>query len=283
MPVTQFIGPNGQRINVGNDLLQVNGMPGQGTQPTQVPQGGLVAPRPAISPAEAERLRLSQEANARAAEANDRAARAEGRASLGNAPAGFRFREDGSLEPIPGAPAPNKSNVTASEQKAATLLQRMNGSLAQLQAAVEADPGAASPSVSASIAGSLPFVGDAARNALNSSERQRVEAAQLDILDAALTLGTGAAYTKEQLEGYRRAYFPQLGDTEETVRDKAARLTNVIEAARIAAGSAAPSGSSSNPTGNPNAPVRIQSAADYDALPSGALYVAPDGTQRRKR
>lgn len=31
------------------------------------------------------------------------------------------------------------------------------------------------------------------------------------------------------------------------------------------------------------APARIQSAADYNALPSGALFIAPDGSQRRKR
>ncbi|MFE6189977.1 hypothetical protein ACFQ6U_36855, partial [Streptomyces sp. NPDC056465] len=31
------------------------------------------------------------------------------------------------------------------------------------------------------------------------------------------------------------------------------------------------------------AAIRIQSAADYNALPSGALFIAPDGTQRRKR
>ncbi|MHC9085338.1 hypothetical protein ACYX7E_09900 [Luteimonas sp. RIT-PG2_3] len=30
-------------------------------------------------------------------------------------------------------------------------------------------------------------------------------------------------------------------------------------------------------------PVRIQSASDYNSLPSGALFIAPDGTQRRKR
>jgi hypothetical protein len=67
-----------------------------------------------------------------------------------------------------------------------------------------------------------------------------VESAQLDILDAALTLGPGAAYTREQLEGYRRSYFPQIGDSPAAIRDKAARLQNVIEAAKIAAGRAAP-------------------------------------------
>lgn len=32
-----------------------------------------------------------------------------------------------------------------------------------------------------------------------------------------------------------------------------------------------------------DAPRRIQSAEDYNSLPSGALFIAPDGTQRRKR
>lgn len=33
----------------------------------------------------------------------------------------------------------------------------------------------------------------------------------------------------------------------------------------------------------PAAPVRIQSAEDYNRLPSGTLFIAPDGTQRRKK
>lgn len=33
----------------------------------------------------------------------------------------------------------------------------------------------------------------------------------------------------------------------------------------------------------PSAPRQIQSAAEYNALPPGALFIAPDGTQRRKR
>ena len=32
-----------------------------------------------------------------------------------------------------------------------------------------------------------------------------------------------------------------------------------------------------------NAPIRIQGAEDYNRLPPGALYTAPDGSQRRKR
>lgn len=53
---------------------------------------GPAAARPAISPAEAERLRMQQEA--------------ADRQRQGNAPAGQRFRPDGSLENIPGARVP---------------------------------------------------------------------------------------------------------------------------------------------------------------------------------
>ena len=171
-------------------------------------------------------------------------------------PAGYRWGAGGGLEFIPGGPADpdNKSQSkgapTEGERKAATLLSRLAFSEQQLADAVREDASAASPNVAASVAGGLPFIGEYARNKVNPEARQRVEAAQLDILDAALTLGTGAAYTKEQLEGYRRSYFPQLGDDQGTVADKSARLRNVIEAAKIAAGRAAPTES---PTTSPSA------------------------------
>jgi hypothetical protein len=88
-------------------------------------------------------------------------------------------------------------------------------------------------------------------NTFTSETRQRVESAQLDMLDAALTLGTGAAYTKEQLEGYRKSYFPAIGDGPAQIKDKKARLENVISAAKIAAGKgAALVPNFSNPAGN---------------------------------
>lgn len=153
----------------------------------------------------------------------------------------------------PGPTDRDAKPPTEGERKAATLLARLEFSEKQLKDAVTANKGAASPSVIAGIGGSIPFVGEQARNVLNSSERQRVEAAQLDILDAALTLGTGAAYTKEQLRGYAQSYFPQIGDSQATIDDKAARLQNVIDSARIAAGRAAPGAASkSNPGSSSN-------------------------------
>lgn len=161
-------------------------------------------------------------------------------AVAGKAPAGYRFRTDGGLEFIPGGPADPARNgekiPSEGERKAATLLQRLNGSQAQLSAVLQTSPGAAKPEIIPAMIGKV--AGATPANIATSGPRQQIEAAQLDMLDAALTLGTGAAYTKEQLEGYRKSYFPQIGDDSRTVADKQARLQNVIEAAKIAAGRA---------------------------------------------
>lgn len=126
--------------------------------------------------------------------------------------------------------------IVEGERKAASLLQRLQFSQSQLTQALVDDPDAAKPNVFASAVAKLstPLA-----NTLTPEARQRVESAQLDMLDAALTLGTGAAYTRDQLEGYRSSYFPALGDEPKQVKDKQARLENVISAAKIAAGKAA--------------------------------------------
>jgi hypothetical protein len=156
-------------------------------------------------------------------------------------PVGYRFKPDksGTLEKIPGGPADiskDGSASTESERKAATLLQRLQFSEDQLTKALVNDPNAAKPGLFTS---ALNVLSTPLANTLTPEARQRVESAQLDILDSALTLGTGAAYTKEQLEGYRRSYFPQIGDKPEQVKDKKARLENIISAAKIAAGRSA--------------------------------------------
>lgn len=158
---------------------------------------------------------------------------------------GYRWSEDGTkMVAIPGGPADKAATATEGERKAATLLMRMDGSLKQLNQAVKENPGSETPEFIAEAVRKAPFGGgDTSANLFTSGGRQQVEAAQLDMLDAALTLGTGAAYTREQLEGYRRSYFPQLYDDPKTVAAKKVRLDNVLNAARIAAGRAAPSAS----------------------------------------
>jgi hypothetical protein len=179
----------------------------------------------------------------------------------------------------PAVKPPGAENApTEGERKSATLLQRLRGSQAQLRTALESSPESAKPGAGAEA--TRKVFGDTPANIITPAARQQVEAAQLDILDAALTLGTGAAYTREQLESYRRAYFPQIGDDDKAVADKAVRLENVIQAAEIAAGRAGKN-VPEFPTGN--APKKITSEAEYKALPKGASYIAPDGTTRRKQ
>lgn len=159
-------------------------------------------------------------------------------------PSGYRYDASGvNLEPIPGGPADKtkegpakEGGATEGERKAATLLQRLQFSESQLTEVLVNNPNAAKPGVFAS---AVAMLSTPLANSLTPEARQRVQSAQLDILDAALTLGTGAAYTREQLEGYRDAYFPQLGDKPNAIKDKQARLNNVISAAKIAAGKAA--------------------------------------------
>jgi len=124
------------------------------------------------------------------------------------------------------------------ERKAATLASRLNFSVGQMNEAIGLDPKAAMPSTPAEIARFVSRT-DFLPNKLNTDQRQVVEAAQEDILDAALTLGTGAAYSREQLAGYKKSYFPQLGDSATTVKTKQERLNNLLKSAEVASGRAA--------------------------------------------
>jgi len=125
---------------------------------------------------------------------------------------------------------------TESERNAAFLTTRLAGALNTIGEVRKNDPAGLEPGYLPNAVGKI--FGDTAQNIITPGSRQRVEAAQLEALDSALTLGTGAAYTKEQLEGYRKAYFPVLGDDEGAIRDKQQRLRTVVEAARVKAGSA---------------------------------------------
>lgn len=127
------------------------------------------------------------------------------------------------------------------ERKAGFLANRVKFGLEQMSAVIGKNPPSASPETVPSIVKYLTN-SDFLSNKLTSADRQSIEAAQLDVLDAALTLGTGAAYTREQLEGYRKSYFPQLGDSEQTIKGKQARLQNLLESSYISAGRAAPKG-----------------------------------------
>lgn len=163
-------------------------------------------------------------------------------------PSGYRWADpsnpEAGLQPIPGGPGDPAvkaaGNPSEDERKAAGYMNRIQLGQDTIGSITGKNPEAAKQSLIQRGASMLPVFGEDLSNLAASTDRQRVEAAQLDMLDAALTLNTGAAYTREQLKGLTKSYFPQIGDDPATIQDKTSRLNALIETARIRAGRAAP-------------------------------------------
>jgi hypothetical protein len=81
---------------------------------------------------------------------------------------------------------------------------------------------------------------DALVNAFTSSARQQAETAQRDFVSATLRQESGAAIAPSEFDNQRKIYFPQPGDSPETVAMKAKLRDVAIEGLRLSAGPAAP-------------------------------------------
>jgi hypothetical protein len=135
----------------------------------------------------------------------------------------------------------DKANAgTVDEKKIATLLTRIAGGANDIQAIAGTNPESQAPGLIESVRGDLMpgGIGGVVTRAVAGENRRSVHDAQRDILDAALTLGTGAAYNAEQLSGQMASYFPQYGDTPKEIEIKNTRLLRLIEAAKANAGPA---------------------------------------------
>ena len=129
-----------------------------------------------------------------------------------------------------------QASLTEGERKASTLLTRMQSSTKQLQDVLTKYPDAAKPEYLSSF---VQGISEPAANLIRSTPRQQIEAAQKDIVDAALTAGTGASYTAQQFKEFKEFLFPQIGDDLPTIKDKQKRLETAIESVRLQAGRAA--------------------------------------------
>jgi len=114
-----------------------------------------------------------------------------------------------------------------SERKAGTMVNILDKNLQQMQTALGVDPTAVKPNVPASVVEAITGPNLLSRT-MKPAQRQVIEDSQLDILDAALTLRTGAAYTREQLTGMRDTYFPKLGDKPAAIQAKKQRLETFL-------------------------------------------------------
>lgn len=135
------------------------------------------------------------------------------------------------------APVTNINIASESERKDAYNLARVVSAARSINAATKAEPKAIKPGVKEATVSALPGVDEASYLA-QSPQRQIVTAAQTDMIDALLTLATGAAYTKEQLAGQRAAILPRFGESKESIDAKKQRVRDLVSAARVRAGRA---------------------------------------------
>lgn len=128
--------------------------------------------------------------------------------------------------------AGSKAGTVAEQQAAfnATRIERAQNSINQVTGN---NPGAESPNW---YDVGVNLLWEPIANTLRRPDRQVIEAAQGDGLDAALNLATGASYTETQFQNLKKAFFPQLGDDEKTISSKRQALQVLLNAARIRAG-----------------------------------------------
>ena len=162
------------------------------------------------------------------------------------------------------AGATNINMPSEGERKAGFMANILDKNIAQMQTALGVDPTAVKPNVPASVVSAIAGENVLSR-AITPTQRQIIEDSQLDVLDAALTLRTGAAYTREQLLGMRGTYFPRIGDSPETVKAKQGRLETLLSSAYIASGRATPDRVSATPTAQTATPTGLPSQSAIDA------------------
>jgi hypothetical protein len=126
----------------------------------------------------------------------------------------------------------------------------------------------------------------------NDPEFQKYDQAKRDFINAQLRRESGAAIAPSEFENADKQYFPVPGDTPEVVAQKRANRRASIEAQGreggpsyrpkatfMEDGSIGPYRPQARPGSQSGGPITKQ---QYDALPRGSQFVAPDGTTRIK-
>jgi len=185
-----------------------------------------------------------------------------------DAPAGFRFKQDGTLEPIPGGPKPAGAAATEDERKAAGWLSQAANAYANMEKALQDDSSANEPGFLETY---IPI--DEIANRTRSDERQRYVQASSSFGEAVLRAATGAGVNRDEALQKVRELTPQRGDSQGVRDQKRAAMTVYLDSLRTRAGRAAPAAA---PATQPASVARPQTEADFAALPSGATYIDPD-------
>lgn len=181
-----------------------------------------------------------------------------------------------SVSTTPGSPP---TELNQNQSNAATFSDRMTAS-EKVLAVVEGQGANYWANLKAMVPGG---------NYMLSPEYQMFDQAKRDFINAQLRQESGAAIAPSEFENAEIQYFPQPGDSPAVIKQKTANRKIAINGMRRAAGPAyIPPTISDGPAANlantpQGGPIKqIQSDADYNALPSGAEFVGPDGVKRRK-
>jgi len=94
------------------------------------------------------------------------------------------------------------------------------------------------PSITEATLASLPFVGEVSANAIRSPKRQMYRQAQEDWVRAKLRKESGATIPEPEMDREIRVYFPQIGDSDEVIKQKEESRQVARKAMKLAAGRA---------------------------------------------
>jgi hypothetical protein len=150
-----------------------------------------------------------------------------------DAPSGFRFKPDGSLEPIPGGPAdkpdkPTSDNLSVNQANTAGFYSRaLNANKLYGEGVPPRGP------VTQTLVDMLP---DNLVRANESDARKNAETAAAEFVAATLRKESGAAISPQEFDSQYARYFPQPGDGPDQIKLKAQLRQQALEAMKIGAG-----------------------------------------------
>jgi hypothetical protein len=177
---------------------------------------------------------------------------------------------------VPGTNQPPRNpyaplgKVTDEQAKAALYANRMadsNDIISKLQSINQGPMGM--------IGGTITNLAPAATNSVQSPDRQMFLQAQRDFINAVLRRESGAVISESEFANARQQYFPQPGDSEQVLQQKAANRLNAIRGIMGAAGQnyTPPKNYQTPPPQQNQTKTQISSQAEYERLPSGSLFI----------
>ena len=135
-------------------------------------------------------------------------------------PSGYRLGADGqSLEFIPGGPADPNTKPAGGKPLNDTQAKALQFGT-RMQASSEILDKLADEGINSSVPGSrLPVIGGVI-TALKPEDRQQLDQAKRDFINAVLRRESGAAISASEFDNAEKQYFPQPGDKPETIKQK---------------------------------------------------------------